>query len=336
MDRMPTDSERAQLVAALLGYLPGNTQQQRLNYLQDSSKTLGFDPFGQPFQPEPFPEYEFRSPTRDIYATDAESPYISMFSNIDRGVNPVNAARQAIKDGDFGTNVDADYESDILRTAKDYAKEMRSFKIEQQKWEKEQRRLASKAPVTLQEILSPSSMLETIGASLGVPLNTAEDLANLYAATRMSRVSEADRMKTAEGAQPVEGGTGAPGFRDVARGAADFGRRQLSRIPGAQNLPMLRNPVPLNPLAGLETGLRAVGSTGGGAPEVAPMVEKTLQDFMPGQGTDPRSLAKREGFKRATESVYSRLSDKPVWSPAAQNVMRNLAYMNFLSGGQQG
>jgi hypothetical protein len=318
MERMPTDAEIAQYIAAIFGFQPGNNPQQRLNYLQDWSKSVGFDPLGQPFQPEPFPELEFAPITREIYATDPGSPYVSIFDAMDQGIDPVNAARAAINNGAFGdpNQLDEDFRRDVVRTAREYGTELRNFRSEQAKWERQQAKAAAEAPISLQELLFPPSERDVASAAYNRPEGlTIQDLARIYAENRKALSRTPPPLKPSETKRAAAGGrSGAPG---PTMSLYPTGVSGMAPYPG-QVLPEK----PQKPLGSQEGG-KSVGQ-----------VQKPVESYLPGAGAPGKwKQRQREGFDAAAKSVLEVLGQRAVRTPRQQDVIRNIAYMNLISGG---
>jgi hypothetical protein len=332
MDRMPSDAEIAQYIAAILGFQPGNNPQQRLNYLQDWSKSIGFDPFGQQFQPEPFPEFEFAPVTREIYATDPTSGYGVVFDLMDQGFDPVKAVKSAIDEQAFGdpNQLDEDFRRDVVRTAREYATELRNFRSERAKWERQQARAAAEAPVSLQELLFPPSERDIVSSAYGRPEGlTVQDLARIYAEDRKALSKGPSRQKPPTAAEPPKGDdySGLGGGLRRLRDARGWGSR----------LGMLgRMAVPFGLAGPVEGGATPAAQVqdGGGRGKTVGAVQKPVESYMPGAGAPGRWREReRAGFDVAAQNVLEVLGQRAVRTPRQRDVMRNIAYMNLIPGG---
>lgn len=202
------------LLKFVLASPTAETPAGRLNYLQDYSQGIGFDPFGAPFEEQPFDADLYASQTRNIYGADPQSPYNQVFDQIDRGVNPDAAARAAINSGFFrapGAKPDPKFDqemlSSVLQTAKDYAKDRQIYEQEFRKHQNEQSRLRAEAPVSFEQLLNPNNRFNVLSEQLGRPQGlTTSDLADMYA-----------RSKAPKGLRDAPGGRrrGVRGTQDV-------------------------------------------------------------------------------------------------------------------------
>jgi hypothetical protein len=229
-ERFPTSEETQDFINALIASRTASTPASRLNYLQDWSGSVGFDPFGAPFQEQAFPEELYTPQTRSIYATDSQSPYAVIFDAIDQGIDPVSAARYAINLGIFdsegiegqpGSELDQDLRRDINTVAKEYANELKTRDRERIKWQNEQAKLRAAAPVTLNELVNPASRYDELSLRAGRPEGlTVEDLSTLYAQSR--KAAAAPKAATPGGRAPhgrnIRGGqrAGTPAAQPVS------------------------------------------------------------------------------------------------------------------------
>lgn len=335
VDRTPTDEDIAQYIAAIMGFQPGTTPQQKLNYLQDWSKSIGFDPFGQPFQGEQFPFEEFAPVTREIYATDPNSPYSLVFDLMDGGAAPDAAVREAFERGQFGGGQDLtpDERRDIFRTAREYATESRNFRAEQAKWERQQAQAAAKAPVTLQEILYPTTGYDVLSGALGAEGGaTVQDLSRLYAQRLKSRADQAGGAPSEVGKAPSVGreekkDSGGWGSRLKKLGALAVSPPWFTETLLFANAALRGRPQPGDEVAAEQAaGGKSFGPAFGSG-------QKPLEAYTFDAGGDPNARLRREAFDRAANQVMTQLGEMAFRSPREQNVMRNIAYMNLIPGG---
>lgn len=350
---MPTDEDIAAYMQAIIASPTAKTPAARLNFGQDWWRAVGLDPFASDYVEEPFPEEQFAPITRDIYATDPNSPYLSIFDAIDQGVDPVSAARTAIEQGVFGNPRDVRddrLDEDIVRTARDYAGELKTFQQEQAKWQREQASKRAEAPVTLNELLFPRSQYEVISEAAGKPEGlTVDDMLSAYNRSRFE-AGQAARQRGMAGRAVKEqaemgpqraapsGKKGAGGLRGVFRAGA----RMLENVPGLSAVPQGRAAiaglraaggtpmVAAVDAAGRRAGLVGGQSAGGKvAPAVIPQQRK-VADYQVGSAGSVADLLYRDAARRASE----RQKQTPVWDPRAQQVMRNISLMQLLAGGQ--
>lgn len=322
-ERMPTDQDIAAYIQMLYGSPTAKTPAARLNFAQDLWKSAGIDPNAMQFVPEPFPEEQFAPVTRQIYATDATSPYLSIFDAIDQGIDPTSAARDAIEAGNFGDPFavrDDRLDEDILRTAREYAGELKTFEQERAKWNREQARMQAEAPVTLNEILFPQSEYEVRSQALGMPEGYSVD--DMLAAYNRSRfeAGQAGRRRGMEqraarqpaAAQPAEAKSGGGVWRTISDVAGNIVapwrqqeiEKQRQRAPKA-------------------------GSTGGKkvAPAAVPQQRKAA-DYRVGPEGSIADLIYRDAARRAMEQQ----KQTPRWTPKAEQAMRNLSLLSLLGG----
>ena len=120
--------------------LPGNTPQQRLNYLQDLEQSLGFSPIQLAGVTNPavqVPQWEEPlNITGQMYGADPV--YGSIFRAIDEDqASPIAAAKAAMKQAGIDPQLDKDTYNQAISVATDYAREKFENQQKRANWERE-------------------------------------------------------------------------------------------------------------------------------------------------------------------------------------------------------
>ena len=346
VQRMPTPEEQAALIQAIYGYLPGKTQANRFNYLQDISGAINFDPFGLPYAPEMFPEEDMISQIRLDYASDPASPYAGVFDAVDSGQDPISAARAAIARGDFGDPLvvrDDRLDEDIKEIAQQYRRELNEIPKRMREFDREQARAAREAPVTLEEILNPASQYEIASMAAGKPEGlTEQDLLAGYSRRRFEQ-AQAGRTRGLEQRAARESATPAAQAKPGKKSRVNMGGllrtvgRAIGNVPlpstlvggaavrAASNAPLVRG---VDAAMGIGRGNGSPVAMA--APGRPPTPQLKVADYA--VRDDPNSihsLIARDAARRALQSQR----ETPVWRPEAQQVLRQLNYLNLLNQG---
>jgi hypothetical protein len=245
---------------------------------------------------------------------------------MDQGVDPVSAARGAINDGAFGdpNQLDEDFRRDVVRTAREYGTELRNFRSERAKWERQQARAAAEAPVSLQELLFPPSERDIVSSAYGRPEGfTVQDLARIYAEDRKA-LSKGPSQQKPPAAAESKSAAGGGGWRNRLRNIA-----RDSKLPLA---PLIAEAITFG--ADRAGAPQPAAQDGGGRGKTVGAVQKPVESYMPGAGAPGRWREReRAGFDVAAQNVLEVLGQRAVRTPRQQDVMRNIAYMNLIPGG---
>jgi hypothetical protein len=316
-ERFPTSEETQDFINAIIASRTAKTPASRLNYLQDWSGSVGFDPFGVPFQEDPFPEELYTPQTRSIYATDERSPYAAIFDAVDAGIDPVEAVRLAINDpsqpfGDPATVRSERLDKDIFKVARDYANELQTFEREQAKWNREQAKLRAAAPVTLDELINPASRYDELSVRMGRPEGlTVDDMLEAYNRDRFNRAQVArqaglERRATKEKAKPSS---------------------KTSEIPSPRFSLAPVGTSAMSPPRGSFTPTAAAPGKMSPSPK-STQTQLKLKDFRVGPTGSVADLIYRDAARRSLEAK----KQTPVWSPQAQQVLSNIGLIGLLTG----
>lgn len=117
------DEQTLQLLYALIQGAPGNTPSQRLNYLQDISKSLGVDLFGGGREYVPGTYVDEPNIVGETYGSDPIAAAI--FNSINNGMSPIQAYQAVLNDENLANQIPKDAMGeplvDLLKIGTDYA-----------------------------------------------------------------------------------------------------------------------------------------------------------------------------------------------------------------------
>jgi len=171
-----------QFLYGILSKIPGKTQQQKLNYLQDWAKGLNVDLFGQPQEYVPQTAPVTYNATGQIYGNN--EALMKMFNSIEQqGLDPITAAKLAAekypemaydpinKTGVNFEEIATQYYRDKLAADKSMAEYATAEADRQQAWQQDQ-------PATLQDLFTDK--YSALSEAAGQPV-TADLLLKKYA-----------------------------------------------------------------------------------------------------------------------------------------------------------
>jgi hypothetical protein len=288
-----------------LSSLPGNTTQQKLNYMQDVLGTVGVDLFGakqEPFVPDVAPVNQVEA----VWGTDPGMAAVIDFIRVDK-MSPKEAVDEARTQGlipRFDPNNKG--EIDYMGLASDFAGEEAS----RPQWEAQQEQNRAKYEAGLKPTLG--NMFQSPYERMGSP--TVDDLLGLYGGA-------ADRQRFMSGSLPKSSskmaemyGERVPKMEQTTDKFVDAGKM---RTMGAQQRQKY--------LAETKSNNKSVT-----APKVSPVVTKGKK------ARDEQQAMLRASYEgllqRNLENRIELNKRGRVATPQGEQVMRNLSILGLLNG----
>lgn len=329
-----------EIIPQLLASMPGETAQQRLNYLQDLFKQLNVDPFGtqQPVMQQwqdPLLKYDITYGNNDGYA--------AVFDAIDNlGVDPETAVRGAVADNRFPEvegmteQEKQNFISDAQTVARNYAFEKLDAEQAKMGFERSQAQKAAEAPAPLSSLMPTTAYQQTVERLGFEP--TAQDLMDAYSrqlwAGRTRTPNRQGRRETAPARQadvpspPPSGGGIVDAVAGFFRGKPTMGNIVAGvRRSGADG----EKAEPRQVGGGRQFGRRQA-TLGDIIRRTAP-VSEFGQAAPEGYGFGGRyGDVKKQMFEAAAERATAAAKRRTVQTPQSQQFMQNLAYALLLQG----
>jgi hypothetical protein len=305
-----------------LASLPGKTEQQKLNYLQDVLGTTGVDLFGtkqEPFVPAP----DYVNQVEAVWGQDPNMGAIMDFIQFD-GMSPKAAVDEARRQG-LIPKYDPNNKQEINYL--DLASQFAGEEMKRKQFELEQQTARDKYDAGLKPTLN--NMFATPYEQMGAP--SVDELMAKYAGERqryMAKGSNASKITWETPApKPVEGKS--PGVADMARATAGMIGNKAAELMGYA-------PVPYNlrPAFAAQTQNAVSGWAPTTTAEPTPVM-KIVEDKAKWARDEQQANRRKKLDELSKRNLGNRIGlnqRSRVATPQGEQVMQNLALLGLLNG----